>query len=1060
VLSACPSWGPVLHIRIALYGAWMFALTVAFYMLPDWHLVLWSALALSSALAIVRGVLIHRPSHRGPWWLLAAAVTVFAAGDTTYNVLTTLLGQANPFPSPADVFYLAMYPIAAAGLVWLIRYRTGGRDRGSLLDALSLTTAVGLLSWIFLIDPYVRNTNLTLLEQATSIAYPLGDVLILATLARLVITTTRNPAVVLLGIGTAGLLASDVLYGLVQLGGSWQIGSSYDLGWVIFYISWGAAALHPSMAGLTVSTSRPPTEMSFRRIALLMAVSLVAPAVLLVDAVTDGVAHGPMIAMSSAVLFLLVLSRLSGVVHRHKEAVERERTLRSAGAVLVSAADADGVATSVRAAVAHLMPRGSRHVAVLVGAEQALGSPGGSLSGTSSLVPAHVLVGAAAAGVDGFATALVCPLVLDGRPTAGSPVGLLVVAADETVLATLRGAIEVLASLAALAVERVLLSQAVTERENEAYFRTLVQNAHDVILIADDDGRVRYASPSSESVLGPGPVVGRHLLQMIGEEDRHTAEQLLGRAGADRADPEPVDVGVLRTDGARISVEATSRDLRDDPTVRGVVLTLRDVTEQRKLQQELTHRAFHDALTGLPNRVLFRDRVDRALALCDRDGGVVGVLLIDLDDFKLVNDTLGHGVGDELLGAVAERLTGVLRPRDIAARLGGDEFAILVEGAAHAADVEDIAARVVDTLCGSVEVAGGLTISVSVGVTTAPGARGSAEMLSQADLALYAAKGAGKGRWCRYVPGLRLAAMGRLEVRTELEDAIAAGAFELRYQPIVALGRREMVGVEALVRWRHPRRGLVPPAEFVPVAEETGLILALGAWVLDRALADLAAWRREGASATQLTLSVNVSAYQIRAPGYYDTVVDALARSDVAATSLVLEITETALLGDDAHVSADLAALRDLGVRIAIDDFGTGYSSLDYLRLHSIDVLKVDRSFIDGIENSRRQAALIGAIVHLARALDVRVVAEGVETAAQRDSLLLAGCDLGQGYLFSEPVTADEVLCWLLAAGTGAARPALIPSRDIVPAGGDDRTVATAGSFAGTVTHPDGEGNP
>jgi diguanylate cyclase (GGDEF)-like protein/PAS domain S-box-containing protein len=1038
----------------------MLTLTVAFYLLPAWHLGLWSALALSSALAIARGVLMHRPSRSGPWWLLAASVTVFAAGDTTYNILTTVLGQSNPFPSLADAFYLAMYPLAAAGLVWLIRCRTGGRDRGSLLDALSLTTAIALLSWIFLIDPYVRNTDLTLLEQATSIAYPLGDVLILATLARLVITTTRNPAAVLLGVGTAGLLASDVLYGLVQLGGSWQIGSSDDLGWVIFYIAWGAAALHPSMAGLTIPTRRPPAEMTFRRIAGLMAVSLVAPAALLADAVTDGVMYGPMIAVSSAVLFLLVLSRLSGVVNRHRAAVERERTLRSAGAVLVSAADADGVADAVRAAVAHLMPRGAPHVAVLVGAEQTLGSLGRSSTGTSSLVPAHVLVGTAGTGVDGFATALVCPLVLDGRPTDGSPVGLLVVAADETVLATLRGAIEVLASLAALAVERVLLSQAVTERDNEAYFRTLVQNAHDVILIADDDGRVRYASPSSQAVLGPGSVVGRHLLQMIAGEDRGTAGQLLGRAGQGRPDPEAVDIRVLRTDGARIAVEATSRDLREDPTVRGVVLTLRDVTEQRKLQQELTHRAFHDALTGLPNRVLFRDRVDRALSLCGRDGGVVGVLLIDLDDFKLVNDTLGHGVGDELLGAVAARLTGVLRPDDTAARLGGDEFAILVEGAAHATEVDEIAARVVDALCGPVEVAGGLTVSISVGVTTAPGAHGAAEMLSQADLALYAAKGAGKGRWRRYEPELRLAAMGRLQVRTELEDALAVGAFELRYQPIVALGGRGMVGVEALIRWRHPRRGLVPPAEFIPVAEETGLIVALGTWVIERALADLASWRQESGSATLLTLSVNVSAHQIRAPGFYDAVVGALARWDIAATSLVMEITETALLGDDAHVSADLAALRDLGLRIAIDDFGTGYSSLDYLRLHSIDVLKVDRSFINGIENSRRQAALIGAIVHLARALDVRVVAEGVETAAQRDSLLLAGCDLGQGYLFSAPVTADEVLCWLLAAGPEAARPVPIPSRDDASAGGDDRTVVTATSFAGTLTHPDGEGNP
>jgi len=233
-----------------------------------------------------------------------------------------------------------------------------------------------------------------------------------------------------------------------------------------------------------------------------------------------------------------------------------------------------------------------------------------------------------------------------------------------------------------------------------------------------------------------------------------------------------------------------------------------------------------------------------------------------------------------------------------------------------------------------------------------------------------------------------------------------------------------MVGVEALVRWRHPRRGLVAPADFIHIAEETGLVVPLGTWVLDRALADLARWRAESAQAMGVSMSVNVSAHQVRDPGFVDTLVEALARWDVPTDALVLEITETALLTDDARVSADLATLRELGLRIAIDDFGTGYSSLDYLRRHAIDVLKIDRSFINGIEKSRRQAALVGAIVHLAQALDVQVVAEGVESVAQRDTLLLAGCGLAQGYLFSVPVAADEIVPWLLAVAPAEPRPA------------------------------------
>ena len=271
----------------AVFGAGMLALTVAFYAFPAWHLVLWSSLALSSAGAIAAGVLIHRPAHPAAWWLLAVAVTVFAAGDTTYNVLSTIPGRPNPFPSLADVFYLAMYPIAAAGLVLLIRWRTGGRDRGSLLDALSVTTALALLSWIFLIEPYVRNPDLTWLERATSIAYPLGDILLVATLARLLITTGRNRSAALLGVGAVGLLASDVVYGLGQLAGTWAIGSADDLGWVVFYIAWGLAALRPSMAELTVPVQGPSGEMSIGRIALLMAVSLVAPGVLLVGSIAE-----------------------------------------------------------------------------------------------------------------------------------------------------------------------------------------------------------------------------------------------------------------------------------------------------------------------------------------------------------------------------------------------------------------------------------------------------------------------------------------------------------------------------------------------------------------------------------------------------------------------------------------------------------------------------------------------------------------------------------------------------------------------------------------------------
>ena len=1015
------------RLVIVLFGVWMLALTAAFYAFPAWHLVLWSSLAMSSVGAIVAGVLVHRPSYSIPWWLLALALTLFAAGDATYIILTTMLSQDNPFPSLADIFYLAMYPIAAAGLVILIRRRTGGRDRGSVLDALSVTTALALLSWIFLIDPYVRDGSLTWVERATSIAYPLGDVLIVATLARLLITAGGNRAATLLGVGTASLLVSDVGYGLEQLSGAYTVGNPYDFGWALFYATWGVAALHPSMAELTVPVRGPSAEMSIPRIALLMAVSLVAPGALLVDSLSGGVQNGPMIATSSAVLFLLVLVRLAGVVSRHRQAVERERILRSAGDDLVSAADAADVAAAVRTAVDRLLPTGSRHRAVLLidGASAGVPGPAADASDRASrLVQVDTLDGPAARELAGFGTALSCPLVLMDRPAAGPSMGLLIVAAGETALLTLRGALEVLASQAALALERVTLSQEVIRRNNEAYFRTLVQNAHDVILIVDDGGCVRYASPSAEAILGPGSVVGTPVLDLVAPEDRRDAERALLAVWAGGATASTRSYQIVRTDGGRLDVEVASRDLRDDPTVRGVVLTLRDVTEQRKLEHELTHRAFHDSLTGLANRVLFRDRVERALSATNRDGGgVVGVLLVDLDDFKLVNDTMGHGVGDDLLVAVAARLTGILRPRDTAARLGGDEFAILVEGAAHATEIEEVAARVVDALAAPLDVVGGLTTSVSIGVATTPGVRGPAEMLSHADLALYAAKGAGKGRWRRTSRGC----IWPLSTGSRCGPSWSGRSRRARSR--CATSRSSSCAAARWSVWRRWCGGTIPGADWCH-RPTSFMSPRRRAWSCRWARGfSTAPWptSRTGAQTsapgTGVTMSVNVSANQVRAPGFLDELVGALARWDVPAESLVLEITETALLADDTRVAADLAALRKLGLRIAIDDFGTGYSSLDYLRQHTIDVLKIDRSFINGIETSGRQAALVGAIVHLAQALDLRVVAEGVETSAQRDVLLRAGGGLGQGYLFSVPVPADEIVPWLLADAPPAPRP-------------------------------------
>jgi len=443
-------------------------------------------------------------------------------------------------------------------------------------------------------------------------------------------------------------------------------------------------------------------------------------------------------------------------------------------------------------------------------------------------------------------------------------------------------------------------------------------------------------------------------------------------------------------------------------------VTLRDVTEQRRLERELTHRAYHDALTGLPNRALFAERIQQALAHVQQGGGtLLGVLLLDLDDFKIVNDTLGHDLGDELLIGVSHRLTEVLRHRDLAARLGGDEFAVVIEDATDPAAIEEVAARIVTAFREPFSLDGQqVNGSVSVGVATSADAPASADLLRHADLALYVAKGDGKSQWRRYQPDLHTAITQRLTLRTELDAALAEGQLQLEYQPIVALSTGATAGFEALVRWNHPTRGRLLPHDFIDLAEESGLIEPMGDWVLRAALAAAADWYRLG-RLNGLYVSVNVSASQFRDSSFADRVLGEVSAHRLAPNALMLEITESLLVRDDDRLWRDLARLRRAGVRIAIDDFGTGYSSLSYLRSVPLDVLKIDRLFTSTITASRKQRALVDGIIQLAQTLGLQVVAEGVESSAERTLLTELGCPFGQGYLFARPLPLADTMDWL-----------------------------------------------
>jgi diguanylate cyclase (GGDEF)-like protein len=433
------------------------------------------------------------------------------------------------------------------------------------------------------------------------------------------------------------------------------------------------------------------------------------------------------------------------------------------------------------------------------------------------------------------------------------------------------------------------------------------------------------------------------------------------------------------------------------------------VTQLSVLQEQLHHQAYHDPLTSLANRALFTDKIKEAL----KDGGDLAVLFLDLDDFKTVNDSLGHAAGDELLVSVASRLQACLRPEDVTARLGGDEFAVMVretrgaEGAAVA-----VARRIMQAFLQPVSVgAESVSVYISAGIAATPGRECTAEeLIRNADVAMYEAKATGKGRFAVFHPSMGTAVLERHGLKEELRLAIEREQLTLYFQPIVSIATGETVATEALVRWEHPRRGLVAPSEFVPLAEETGLILSLGQWVLDEACQQARAWELErepdAPEATELSVHVNLSAVELRDPHLAARVRATLMRTGVDPRRLVFEITETLLLDDAESVRATLGELRDLGVRFALDDFGTGYSSLSYLHTLPLDILKIAKSFVDGLARGGREASFVRMIIELARTLGISVVAEGIESEEQILALRALDCEYGQGFHLGRPQPA------------------------------------------------------
>jgi len=550
-------------------------------------------------------------------------------------------------------------------------------------------------------------------------------------------------------------------------------------------------------------------------------------------------------------------------------------------------------------------------------------------------------------------------------------------------------------------------------RDSERRYRQLVELSPDAICI-ESDGRITFANTASVRLFGAADaedLVGKPLVELLpgaahvrALTDQHSA----------------LEQKLRRLDGSTVDIELVAAPLKSEGNV-SAQLVMRDITERKKAEERLNHLANYDPLTGLPNRALFRDRIGHALARAKRQELLMAVMLIDLDHFKEINDTLGHSKGDQVLQALTGVLRSCIRDTDTLARLAGDEFSIIVEHVRHVDDAVVVADKIISALSKPLVIDGQeIFVTVSIGIAMFPFSADSIEQLVQAaDIALYRVKDQGRNGYEFYSPEMNADAAERLQIENLLRRAIERDEFSVQYQPKIAVHGGRVTGVEALLRWRSAELGFVPPDRFIPLAEKTGLIVPIGEWILRKACAQARAWQVQGLP--PIVVSVNLSARQFRQPKLADMVASVLRETGLQAQYLELEITESLMMTEKDHAIVTVDELHALGVQISVDDFGTGYSNLAYLKRFPVQKLKVDKSFVQDATSDAEDSKIVAAVVALAKSMDLAVVAEGVETAEQLQLLAHLGCDEYQGYFFSEPLSAPDLEPLLLPRRAGAA---------------------------------------
>jgi diguanylate cyclase (GGDEF)-like protein/PAS domain S-box-containing protein len=840
----------------------------------------------------------HQRRTRIAWALIGASALSWGLGQAVWSYYELVKGQQVPFPSLADLGYLAAVPLAVAGV---LSFPSAPNRATSLLrtilDALLIAGSLFIISWATVLGTVYRMGSGGLLAQLIGLAYPAGDIVI-ATIVLIVASRAGRANRLLFLLLAGGLIAnllSDSAFAYLTTTNTYGTGNPTDTGWAAGYLLIAIAGLRA--ATMRAATPAAASDGTTGRIWLALPyVPLAAAAII---AVVEEALPGEL----DPVVFWCVMGVVVGVVLRQYLMLTDNQLLNR----------------RVEATAADLAKR-------------------------------------------------------------------------------------------------------------EEHFRAMVQNSSDVITLIGRHGSIRYQSASVERILGykEDELLGKPFGDLVHPEDRTHVLRKIDEAINIVGPPIATECRLRRVDESYCLTEVTITNLLELPAVRGLVLNTRDVSERKALEEKLTHQAFHDSLTNLPNRAAFRIGLDHALHAAAE--GRIAVLFLDLDDFKAVNDTLGHDIGDQLLVAVGARIASTLRPGDTVARLGGDEFAVLLKKMEDEQIASRVAERITRQLVPPFAIGGKeISIRASIGIAgLVSGQEAADELIRNADVAMYMAKAKGKARFVHFEAALANAAIERMELEHDLRSALEEKQFVLQYEPVIMLESGAVHSVEALVRWNHPRRGLLAPVDFIGVAEQSGLIVDLGRWVLQQATRDGRRWQVRYPSVPPMQISVNLSGRQIERPELIKEVVDAVDAAGLDPQSLILELTESVLLADTEPVARTLQELRTLGFRLALDDFGTGYSSLGHLRDFPVDILKMDASFVAGIGRGLADGAILRAIIGLANSLGLMTIGEGIERQDQLAALNAMGCNAGQGFYFSKPLEYEEMdalLASCIQTGTGRQLP-------------------------------------